>query len=62
MMLAVPITEAQEQILARGISQLPLADRDRAIAHVASVLRPLREVADSDVRHAVGAALQRYKQ
>lgn len=57
----IPLTESQEQILARGISQLPLADRDRVIAYVQSVLRPLREVTDSDVRHAVCAAVQRYK-
>ena len=56
------LTDSQTQILARGIFTLPLADRDRAEAYVASILRPLREVADSDVRHAVCAALAKYTQ
>ena len=51
-----------EQIVARGISALPLTDRDRAVAYVHSILRPLREVVDSDVRHAVGAAVTKYGQ
>ena len=55
------LSGSQQAILARGISQLPLADRDRAIAYIESVLRPLREVADSDLRHAVCVALNRYQ-
>lgn len=54
----IPLSDEQEQMIGRGLSQLPLADRDRAVDFILSVL--LREVADSDVRHAVCAALVKY--
>jgi len=56
----IPLSESQEQMIGRGLSQLPLADRDRAADFILSVLRPLREVTDADVRHAICAALQRH--
>jgi hypothetical protein len=57
----VTLSDHHTAIVARGLSQLPLADRDCAVAYVESILRPIREVRDSDVRHAVGAALVKYQ-
>jgi hypothetical protein len=58
----IPLTEAQEAIIGRGLSALPLALRDEAQKYIADRLRPIRELTDADVRHAICAALQRHHQ
>ena len=49
-----------EAIVDRGLSALPLTSRDEAQKYIADRLRPIRDVVDSDVRAAVGAALAKY--
>ena len=54
------MTEHHEVIVGRGLSALPLALREDAQKYIADRLRPIRDVVDSDVRAAVGAALAKY--
>ena len=56
----IQITPEQEAIVGRGLSMLPLDCRDDAQKYVQDRLRPVRDIRDSDVRSAVGAAVAKY--
>ena len=54
------LSEDQQDIIARGLALVPINSVEDAISYVELKLRPLREVADSDVRAATAAAVARY--
>lgn len=49
-----------ELIISRGLSRLPAQAHDDARRYIESRLRPIRQIVDSDVRAAVGAAVVKY--
>lgn len=53
------LTGQQRVLVSYALTGLSVYQRDEAEKYIADVLRPKREIADTDVNHAIAAALHR---